>query len=57
MRISEEVKEVIVAAVIIAWLLLAAYSTLIVFRNIQLGARLNALETVCKANLLVEGRK
>lgn len=53
MRISEEIKEALVAVAVFAWVLLAIWGGIVTMENIRLGARLNALETVCKANLLV----
>lgn len=54
MNLSAETKEIIFGFTIFAWLLLAAFSAAAVMDNVILGARLNALETVCKANLLIE---
>lgn len=57
MKIDEDLGQVLAAGAIFAWLLLAGFSAAAVMDNVILGARLKALETVCKANLLVEKEK
>lgn len=57
MKIDKDLGQSLVAVAIFAWLLLVILGGSVVLENVSLGARLNALETVCKANLLAEKEK
>lgn len=57
MRTTDEAKRLIIAVSIMAWIMLVVLGGAVWIDNVMLRADLNALKTVCKANLLVEQGK
>lgn len=52
MKLDKEATQLIFMISAIVWVLTVVYGGAIVLDNISIKAKLNALETVCKANLL-----